>query len=211
MLSHPLRSGSLFPLSWLPPPLPHCPPPPCLLHSPSSLLVWLPRSVWLCCSSPCPLAILGAPCAHPLLSHPPAPPPPPRTRISRPRTTLTVSCAVGWSRPCCHPRGGHLPVAGRSPRPYRVHGHLVEGGGVWLLMARSASAAFGGCCGARTSWSPCAVLCVLLGLVSPPCVGRPCSQLLGCVRSSQFGALFSSAGALRRGLQASTTAASRQP
>ena len=44
---------------------------------------------------------------------------------------------------------------------------------------------------------PCAVLCVLLGLVSSPRVGRPCSQLLGCVRSSQFGALFSfSAGAL---------------
>ena len=64
MLSHLLRSGSLFPLSWLPP-LPRCPHPPCSLHSPSSLLVWLPHSVWLCCSSPCPLARLGAPCAHP--------------------------------------------------------------------------------------------------------------------------------------------------
>ena len=56
------------------PPLPRCPPPPCVLHSPSSLLVWLLHSVWLCCSSPCPLALLGAPCAHPLLPHPPAPP-----------------------------------------------------------------------------------------------------------------------------------------
>ena len=28
----------------------------------------------LCCSSPCLLALLGAPVAHPLLSHPPAPP-----------------------------------------------------------------------------------------------------------------------------------------
>ena len=73
MLSHPLLSGSLFPLSWLPP-LPRCPPPPCLLHSPSSLLVWLPRSVWLCCSSYCPLPLLGAPCAPPFMSHPPAPP-----------------------------------------------------------------------------------------------------------------------------------------
>ena len=52
-------------------------PPPCLLCPPLSLLVWLPRSVCLCCSSPCLLALLGAPFAHPLLSHPPAPPPPP--------------------------------------------------------------------------------------------------------------------------------------
>ena len=51
-----------------------CAPPPCLLCSPLSLLVWPPRSVCLCCSSPCRLALLGAPIAHPLLSHPPAPP-----------------------------------------------------------------------------------------------------------------------------------------
>ena len=65
MLPHPLRSGFLFPLSWLSP---------CLPHLPSSLLLCLPRSVWLCCSSPCLLALLGAPCAHPLLHHPPAAP-----------------------------------------------------------------------------------------------------------------------------------------
>ena len=35
-----------------------------------------------------------------------------------------------------------------------------------LLMALSACAAFGGCCSARTPWSPCALLCVLLGLIS---------------------------------------------
>ena len=63
-------SGSLFPLSWLPP-LPCSPPPPCLLHSPPSLVVWLPHSVWLCCSSPCPLALLGAPCAQSTCYGPP--------------------------------------------------------------------------------------------------------------------------------------------
>ena len=35
-------------------------------------------------------------------------------------------------------------------------------------MARSACAAFGGCCSARTSWFPCVLLCVLLGLAPPP-------------------------------------------
>ena len=48
--------------------------PPSLLCSPLSLLVRLPRSVCLCCSSSCLLALLGALVAHPLLSHPPAPP-----------------------------------------------------------------------------------------------------------------------------------------
>ena len=63
-------------------------------------------------------------------------------------------------------------------------------------MARSACAAFGGCCSARTSWFPCVLLCVLLGLVSLPCVGRPCAQLFCCLRSSQFRALSFSAGLL---------------
>ena len=45
-----------------------------------------------------------------------------------------------------------------------------------LLMARSACAAFGGCCSARTSWFPCVLLCVLLGLVSLPCVVPPLAQ-----------------------------------
>ena len=71
--SHPLHSGSLFLLFWLPL-LPRCAPPPCLLCSPLSLLVWLPCSVCLCCSSPCLLALPGALVAHPLLSHLPAPP-----------------------------------------------------------------------------------------------------------------------------------------
>ena len=63
-------------------------------------------------------------------------------------------------------------------------------------MALSACAAFGGCCIARTSWFPCVLLYVMLGLVSLPCVGRPCAQLLCCLRSSQFRALSFSAGML---------------
>ena len=63
-------------------------------------------------------------------------------------------------------------------------------------MARSVCAAFGGCCSARTSWFPCVLLCVLLGLVSLPCVGRLCAQLLCCLRSSQFRAFSFSAGTL---------------
>ena len=57
-------------------------------------------------------------------------------------------------------------------------------------MARSACAAFGGCCSARTSWFPCVLLCVLLGLVSPPCVGRLCAQLLCCLRTKVGGGFW---------------------
>ena len=49
-------------------------------------------------------------------------------------------------------------------------------------MARSACTAFGGCCCACTSWFPCVLLCVLLGLVSLPCVGRLCAQMLCYLR-----------------------------
>ena len=42
---------------------------------------------------------------------------PPRTRVSHLRTTWTVPCAVGWSWPCCHSRGGHLPARGAQPPP----------------------------------------------------------------------------------------------
>ena len=63
-------------------------------------------------------------------------------------------------------------------------------------MARSACAAFGGCCSACTSWFPCVLLCVLLGLVPLPCVERPCAQLFCCMCSSQFRALSVSAGML---------------
>ena len=65
----------------------------------------------------------------------------------------------------------------------------------YLLMARSACAAFDGCCSARTS-CPCVLLCVLLGLVSLPCVGQPCAQLFCCLPFSQFRALSFSASML---------------
>ena len=47
-------------------------------------------------------------------------------------------------------------------------------------MARSACTAVSGCCSAHTLWFPCVLLCVMLGLVSLPCVGRLCAQLF-CV------------------------------
>ena len=186
-LSHPLHSGSL---SWLPL-LPCCAPPPCLLCSPLSLLVRLPRSVCLFCSSPCLLALLGAPFAHPLLSHPPAPP------YGDFTSPYDVDCPTrGWLVTALLPPPWRAPPSaqGAAPALFQLAGTLWRGG--LFAMARSAYAAFGGCCSARTSWSPCALLCVLLGLVSLPCVGRPCAQLLCCVCSSQFGALFSSGGAL---------------
>ena len=43
-------------------------------HSPLFLLVWFPRPVWLCCSTPFPLALLGGACALLLLPHSPVPP-----------------------------------------------------------------------------------------------------------------------------------------
>ena len=49
---------------------------------------------------------------------------PPCMRSSHLCMTLTVPCAVGWSRPCCHPHGGHLLA-----RHCGVRGHLVEGRG----------------------------------------------------------------------------------
>ena len=128
-LCHPLHSGSLFLLFWLPL-LPCCAPPPCLLCSPLSLLVWLPRSVCLCCSSPGLLALLGAPVAHPLLSPPPAPP----VRgfhISVPRG-LSRARLAGHG-PVATPVAGTSRRAGRSSRACGVRGHLVEGeGGGWF-------------------------------------------------------------------------------
>ena len=125
----------------------------------------------------------------------PVPPacPPPYEDFTSP---YNVDCPVrGW--PCCHPRGGHLPVSGAQPPPLWSAWAPCRGrGGGGLLMARSACTAFGGCCSARTSWFPCGMLCVVLGLVSLPCVGRLFAQLLCCPHSSQFWALSSSAGTL---------------
>ena len=84
------------------------------------------RSVCLCCSSPCLLALLGAPVVHPLLSHPPAPP----------VRGFHISVRRGLSRvrlaghgPVATPMAGTSRRAGRSPCPCGVRGHLVEGGG----------------------------------------------------------------------------------
>ena len=59
-----------------------------------------------------------------------------------------------------HPHGGHLPARRVQP-PALWSSRAPHGGkgGAWLLMARSASAAFGGCCGARSVWSPYASPC----------------------------------------------------
>ena len=144
----------------------------------------------------------GCPCPAP----PPVPPAcRPHTRISHLHTMWTVPCAVGCSRPCCHPRGGHLPTRGAQPPPLWSTWAPCRGRGGCLLMARSACAAFGGCCSAHTSWFPCVLLCVMLGLVSLPCVGRPCAQLFCCLHSSQFRALsfsvsmLTASGVQRRG------------
>ena len=58
-----------------------------------------------------------------------APPP----RISHLRTTWTVPRAVGWSRPCCHPCGGHLPArrAQLPPLWSTWAPHRGRGGGVF--------------------------------------------------------------------------------
>ena len=49
--------------------------------------------------------------------------------VSFPRTTRTVPCAVGCSRPCCHPRGGHLPARRAQPPPLRSTWALCRGRG----------------------------------------------------------------------------------
>ena len=131
----------------------------------------------------------GCPCRAP----PPVPPacPPIRgfhisTQRGLPRARLAVH------GPVATPVAGTSRSAGRSPRPCGVRGHLVEGGGVFA----------DGSLGVRCIWwlLQCShlmvPLCVLLGLVSLPCVGRPCAQLFCCLRSSQFRALSFSAGLL---------------
>ena len=91
--------------------------------------------------------------------------------------------------------------AGCSPRPCRVCGHLVEGGGglvadgafrfrrVWWLMR----------CSLRVV--PSCVARRLAGARPPPSVGQSCSQLVGCVRASQPDALFPSVGTETRAEQ----------
>ena len=123
----------------------------------------------------------GCPCRAP----PPVPRLPPPVQGFHISVRRGLSCArLAGHGPVATPLAGTSWCAGRSSHHCGVRGHLVEGGGGGLLMACSACAAFGGCCSARTSWFPCVLLCVLLGLVSLPCVGRPCTQFLCCLRSS---------------------------
>ena len=133
----------------------------------------------------------------------PCRPPPPVPPARPPVRGFQISVRRGLSSarlaghgPVATPMAGTSRRAGRSSRPCGVRGHHVEGGGGGLLMARSACAAFGGCCGARTSWFSCVLMCVLLGLISLPRVGQLCAQLLCCLRSSQFWARSFSAGTL---------------
>ena len=82
---------------------------------------------------------------------------------------------------------------GCNPWRCAVRGHLAEGGGdlvangafsvhrVWWLLRCSLL------CGPRVCCSVpfCVLQCALLGLIPPPCAGRPCSQLVGCACASQ--------------------------
>ena len=112
----------------------------------------------------------GCPCAHPLLSHLPTPP----------VRGFHISVRRGLSRAWL---AGHSPIAtpvagpcalGATPALVEYVGTLSREGGGCLLMARSALLQpFGGCSSARTSWFPCVLWCVLLGLVSLPCVPPP--------------------------------------
>ena len=138
------------------------------------------------------------PCHAPPPVPPACPPPPPRYQDFT--SPYDVDCLVrGWLLTALLPPQWRAAPGARGVAPALVEyvGTLVrEGGGGCLPMARSACAAFGGCSSARTSWFPCVLLCVLLGLVSLPCLGRFCTQSLCCLHSSQFRALSFSAGTL---------------
>ena len=142
---------------------------------------------------PLSVGALGCPCRAP----PPVPPacPPVRGFHISIRRGLSRAWLAGHG-PVATPVAGTSRRAGRSSPLWSTWAPCRGRGGGGLLMALSACAAFGGCCSARPSWFPCVLLCVLLGLVSQPFVGRPCAQLLCCLHSSQFRALSFSAGTL---------------
>ena len=82
---------------------------------PLSPLVWLPRFVCLCCSSPYLVALLGAHDAHPLLSHPPAPPYEDFT------SPYNVDCPVrGWLFTALLPPPRLAPPGARGTAPALV-------------------------------------------------------------------------------------------
>ena len=128
-MPHPLRaltilrnsSGALLALV-VPFPLTAHTSPASLAHSSlSAALALIPRGVapaFCVAVLLLPLSVSAPGC--PLCAPTPIPlacPPPPQTRIARLRMTLTVPRAVGWSRPCCHPCGGHLLARGVQPPP----------------------------------------------------------------------------------------------
>ena len=121
---------------------------------------------------------------------------------------FTLGRPLGWYpsayrpkvRVACWGEGSLRPCTARVPDLCRSRWH---NSGNSLLLVREYSTAgrcSSSCCrsatidhpapgcwsSARTSWFPCVLVCVMLGLVSLPCVGRPCAHLLCCLRSSQF-------------------------
>ena len=85
------------------------------------LLVWLPRSVCLCCSSPCLLALLGAHVAHPLLSHLPVPP------YEGFTSPYNMDCPVrGWLVTALLPRPHPLTQPHQNNHMHLI---LIPGGG----------------------------------------------------------------------------------
>ena len=149
-------------------------PPPCLLCSPLSLLVWVPRSVCVRCSSPCLLALLGAPFAHPLLPHPPAPPYEDFT------SPYDVDCPVrGCLVTALLPPPWRASPSARGAAPALVEyvGTLLREGGRCLLMPpppyperKSASwvVALRGHNNRRTTVSPAHLDCKALNLYTVP-------------------------------------------
>ena len=121
---------------------------------------------------------------------------PPRTRISHLRMTWTVPCAVGWSRPCCQPCGGHLPARGAQLPP------LCS---TWAPCRGRGGGVADGSLGMRRIWwllhcshlmvPLCIVVCPVGARTTAVCGAALC-QLLCCLRSSQFRAPSFSAGTL---------------
>ena len=149
-----------------PPPLPRCSLSlPCPLHSPLS--VRHPRPVWLCCPSPFLLALADGARALLLL-------PRPHTDFASPHDVDCPACGGLVTALLPPPRRAPPLHAGCSPRLCGVRRHLAEGGRgpgcQWRVRRAPRWVVAAVLCSA---WSPCVLQCALLGLVPPPCAGRP--------------------------------------